>query len=182
MTKVLEKDKKAAFRGSTVQSSTRVDSSSNPSWSSLPEDENQGGYIFRTPAFDNNDKTRRLELVLQVVALSRAARCRSGPNCALDGPPPPIALEDPSLKPQPFPPQPPLPLPPTPLAPFGRGEFSPSGTWGQTHIWGRSNLDGAKSLVKHCFPFQGFLGQRTVPHGQICGCFFHQSTRNQEYC
>ena len=74
-------------------------------------------------------------------------------------PHPPLQLEDPSLKPKPFPPRPLPPSSPHPLALFamprdgaaqsgvgggvlgcrgGRGGGPSSGTWGQTHIWGRS--------------------------------------------
>ena len=39
-----------------------------------------------------------------LVPFSKAARCGSSPNCPLEGPPQtPLQLEDPSLKPQPFP-------------------------------------------------------------------------------
>ena len=76
-----------------------------------------------------------------------APRCGSGPSWCLEGPPhPPLQLEDPSLKPKPFPP---LPLPPGrpslvwgegPRVQGGRGERGgpSSDTWGQTHIWGYS--------------------------------------------
>ena len=80
-------------------------------------------------------------------------------------PRPPLQLEDPSLKPNPFPPCPLLPSSPTPLGsvckalggggPGSRGGGvlrrkgvegggPPSGTWGQTHIWGYSNKGQAK--------------------------------------
>ena len=80
-----------------------------------------------------------------------APTCGSGPNWCLEGPPPhpPLWLEDPSLKPNPFPLRPLLPSSPHPpwlflqggggegvLGRKGVGGGPPSGAWGQTHIWG----------------------------------------------
>ena len=97
---------------------------------------------------------------------SRAPRRGSSPNCPLEGPPhPPLQLEDPSLKPQPFPPHPLPPSSPHPSGSFcnapggrptlvwgrcpraqgGGGGGPPSGTWGQTHIWGYSIRKVARS-------------------------------------
>ena len=89
-----------------------------------------------------------------------APRCGSGPNWCLEGSPPsPILIGGPfpQAKPLPSPPSPSL-FPPPPLALFARlregaaqagggrgprvqgdgGGGPPSGTWGQTHIWGYS--------------------------------------------
>ena len=51
-------------------------------------------------------------------SFSRAPKCGSGPNCPLEGHPlfPPLQLEDPSLKPQPFRPHPPPSSSPHPAA------------------------------------------------------------------
>ena len=93
-----------------------------------------------------------------------APRCGSGPNCPLEGPPPPSKQNwrTLSLKPQPFPPHLLPPLPPTPLglfamlregAPYaGVGWGPPSGTCGQTHIWGHSIESPATKIGEklHC--------------------------------
>ena len=54
-----------------------------------------------------------------VICFFGAPRCGSGPNWCLEGPPhPPLQLEDPSLKPKPFPPRPLPPSSPHPLGSF----------------------------------------------------------------
>ena len=79
------------------------------------------------------------------MTISRAPRCGSSPNCPLEGPPPPIPplqLEDPSLKPQPFPLHPLPPSFPHPSSSFLQcpGGGGPSWCWGG--VLGRKGVEG----------------------------------------